>query len=573
MLRISTILLLLLLNITLSANVITWLGNKSEDWHDPLNWDSDTVPIAGDDVVIDGNATVNLINNAAIKTLVLSNGATLSLDDSAVLTLQADGLFSNRINILGGSNLVINKGEIIVESGHNMGINIEDGNLINLGIIVIQSAEQRAMSIGTDGQLENEGEITITNGRTYGIINLGILNNKSDGEITVSKGGALSGFQSGLHNSAIGTLTNFGSITIDSTGRLSLDNRGTLINNATISISNASVGLRNDHTLENNGSITLTQSNSINFINKDTLLNKGSFIINSSTTTAIDNEGPIINEGTMNIDAGNAVGIINSSTIENTLTSTLSVTSEIQAITNFGMITNRGILDCIAGTGSGVFNDSIFINLGGTVSMSSSGQGIINNPDDSVFHFGRLNLIGVKVGILNLGNFSATGSVEYYYPDTTTEFPISIAIDNRTDANLETRKLTIHNFAGTGIKNSGYHLSDGKVDIYDFKGITNMGIVNTGILTVTDDNILGIFNSPLINTVGIETSGNLTVDGILNLTQALTNSLIINGGTTTIAINGLLAINPLGQTSLIVNPGGQFEIIGQMRITDQFIEF
>jgi len=568
MLRIPTVLLLLLLSITLGANVITWEGDKSEDWHDPLNWDSNTVPIAGDDVVIDGNTTVNLVSNSTIKTLVLSNGAMLSLDDSAILTLQADGLFSNRIDILGGSNLVVIKGEIRVESGDIIAINIEDGNLTNSGNINIIEALQRGILIDTDGQLENEGEITITRAGINGLLNLGILNNQSDGKITLSKvdDGASTAFLSGLLNFTTGTLTNYGDITIDSTGRKSLDNKGTLTNNATIAISNASVGLSSDHKLENNGSITLTKSTSVNFINNDTLLNKGSFIINETTTTAIDNKGPIINEGSMNINAGSAVGIINNSSIITTSTSSLSVTSDIQAITNRGVFTNRGTLDCMAGTGSGVFNDSLFVNLGGTINISSSGQGIINNPDDSVAHIGTLNLIAVSIGILNQGMFDLTGMVDYNYPDTTTVYPISIGIDNRSGATLETGRLLIHNFSGTGINNSGILKIKGKLDIYDFRGLVNNGIRNSGVLTAIADNAISIINSPVINTTGIQSSGTISLDGSLYLTQGFTNAMIIDDGITTIGPLGFLGIRP---TSLTVNMPGELVILGQLLITDE----
>ncbi len=96
----------------------TWTGaGDGSDWHDPFNWSASAVPLAGEPVLIDGDASVLLTNStAALSAFTLTNATltmagwetaleadTVTVGDGGTITLLepfAEGAMSNRIWIV-----------------------------------------------------------------------------------------------------------------------------------------------------------------------------------------------------------------------------------------------------------------------------------------------------------------------------------------------------------------------------------------------------------------------------------------------------------------------------------------
>ena len=573
--RLITILTILSFSISImSAQVITWEGNQSNDWHEPLNWSTKEVPTASSEVIID-NGQVQVISNAVAKTILLDNTSTLDIDDNAVLTLVATTPFSNKIDINGNSTFIITKGKVQVESADITGVTINDGTLVNRGFIHCQEAAATGIIVAVAGILLNEDSITIENTGQNAITNSGTIENQNGASINLEKGGNMLSLVGGIINIGGSTMTNDGSLSIDSTQGISLLNRGQFENQGSISITNAATAIQNEDKLINDGAILLDKSSDIAFINQDTLENNNLLAINECIgTTSFQNQGVLINEDSISINAGISEGFANQKELINKAMGRMNIISTTQAISNNSIVTNQGLLRCNGGTGSGIFNDSLVTNLGGDIIISFSSQGIVNNSEDSIAHFGTLELIAVSTGISNRGNFNGSGQINYYYPDTATLSSNAIGILNEPGAHLTTRSLTIKSFSGRGIWNLGTYKSIGRVNIFDFKGDSgNIGVLNIGDMEIADDQLFSIFGEENIPTIGIISSGVLDIIGILNLTQGLTQSLDVNAGRTTITPNGLLVINPFGEESLKVDSGAIFEVLGQICITDEITGF
>jgi len=140
------------------AATITWDNGGGDDaWTTGTNWSGDTVPGAGDDVVIPGGNTVNLSTTTSINSLDCSgtfnlSGNTFTL--AATSQIQASGTFNMSGGILtGAGNLTVNgsmtwtggtmkgSGQTIIPSGKTLAISgsnnktLESRTLTNSGTV------------------------------------------------------------------------------------------------------------------------------------------------------------------------------------------------------------------------------------------------------------------------------------------------------------------------------------------------------------------------------------------------------------------------------------------------------
>ena len=89
---VSALLLLILLVSTASGAVVTWTGGAAtSSWANPANWDSDSTPAAGDDVVINSGVTLVTITSAPVEVNSITSQSPMLLDGT---TLQVHALSS-----------------------------------------------------------------------------------------------------------------------------------------------------------------------------------------------------------------------------------------------------------------------------------------------------------------------------------------------------------------------------------------------------------------------------------------------------------------------------------------------
>jgi hypothetical protein len=67
-----------------------WIGNRSNDWHDPENWSCEQVPNVTTDVLIEGGRKNNpvLSSNGDCRSIKLLSGANLQISSGVILTVR-----------------------------------------------------------------------------------------------------------------------------------------------------------------------------------------------------------------------------------------------------------------------------------------------------------------------------------------------------------------------------------------------------------------------------------------------------------------------------------------------------
>jgi len=237
----------------------------SGDWADPINWEGTNQPPstlpAGDEIIVTGNATLN-VNN-----VVISNGAKLTILASGSLTT----------NIVAGSPSFTNNGTF-----NNSGTFTANTNMTNGGRINNNAAAGFTVSNEATAEFTNNGAIT-----NNGIFNIGPGTFDNNSEFINANM---------LTNSGI--FTNTGSFTNNSGGSAtivdSFSNNGDLINNSTFVIADGGAISQSDEAATLKGSST--------FVFNDT--DNGEFNIEGGTITPGNSFGTMTIAGNLTLSSG-----------------------------------------------------------------------------------------------------------------------------------------------------------------------------------------------------------------------------------------------------------------------------
>ncbi|MHC5112270.1 MAG: hypothetical protein ACYTHJ_20630, partial [Planctomycetota bacterium] len=244
--------------------IVTWDGGGGNSlWSTAANWDTDTVPLATDEVhiIMAGAYTVTLNVDTTVAGLTLGS-------PSGTQTLFID----NRMLTINGNILVESGGKLQVENSTIDG----SGTLTNNGLMILTDAAILNMPVTNNGTLNvppsvpgsdaaindtlvNNGSVTVTAGSAGPPCRLdvdGDLDN--NGLITVT---SLSTFG---HTSAL-QVTN-GMLNNDSTGTIRSGSGGTGLRNVTAQIVNQGEIQANlaDLTITNSGSVFDSTNGTIN---------------------------------------------------------------------------------------------------------------------------------------------------------------------------------------------------------------------------------------------------------------------------------------------------------------------
>ena len=323
-----------------NAALITWTGGgAANDWNDPLNWDSGTVPTATDDVVIDGGmVTLSTVFTAA--SLEVVGGGDLVIAASGVLNLGGDdGVDTNgALDLSSPSGTIINDGTINITNAAEDGIDSRGAAFINNGTINITGFGNDGLSIedssaggstftnngiinvvfaggGDDGvqlddgsMLVNSGTINVSSSDCTGDVGIllddgSFLTNMATGVINVFDTVDEAIFIKEAHfdsdddpmNRLESVLNNFGSITTSNTGQCS---------------GSGNHGVEIGGTFNNNAGATYKDINSrgdgIRIEDAGTFTNAGTLVIQMDGTTSdgIENQNVFTSTGVLEIGCG-----------------------------------------------------------------------------------------------------------------------------------------------------------------------------------------------------------------------------------------------------------------------------
>jgi len=310
-----SIIITLLISHGITAQTITWLGTTDSEWHTPTNWMPTGIPTATDEVLINSSPNDPMITAKAVaRTINIGSDASLTVNDSLIIKDAASN-FEDPI--------------------YNHGINVNtDGLLTNTVNGVIHIDNTLGSGIVTNGIVENQNQIKISNTQEDGIVNSflftnldsieiggvgavigidGIFNFGDDSVFLNSPNGYLqvdNSQASGITNQQDASLNNEGKISIGTkvvNGTSAIMNviGGTINNFSEINILNSSEdGISNiDGTFNNYGSLSVGGDNAfigfdaINNINSSTFINHECAIISLFDRLNNASTIPFINDG------------------------------------------------------------------------------------------------------------------------------------------------------------------------------------------------------------------------------------------------------------------------------------
>ena len=205
-------------DVTLTAlnttNVSVWTGEgDGTTWEDTLNWSGGSLPVAADDVVIDGSGTISVSTSQTINSLDTNHhieiiGGTLSLGANSQFN---DGITIDDNGIVNGT-LSSTSAVTLDETSAWDNATINVASLINVGTLNIGGTAD------FDGTLDNNGTVNQT-----GSISIASSTINNNGTYNIAEGDIFQIGSSDFNNS--GTLeVTAGSVEIE----ISLNNTGTV---------------------------------------------------------------------------------------------------------------------------------------------------------------------------------------------------------------------------------------------------------------------------------------------------------------------------------------------------------
>ncbi|WP_299115400.1 T9SS type A sorting domain-containing protein [uncultured Winogradskyella sp.] len=496
--------ILMAIGFQLTAATVTWDGGgDGTNWTDPLNWDTDALPTAADDVDLNG-ATVVLSANATVQRVLVDGSGDLTVNTGVTLTISGF-------------------------AGNDEGLEIQtSANVINNGTIAISNilGGTSADGLYNKGTCTNNGTITIDGIGQHGLyVVAGLFTNASTGIITVTNTGQVNGDGDGVYvddansGTLFGNLTNEGMITVTiTTGDDGIYvNDNTTLNNTgmiTVSGTGGDNGMRVDDSgvFNNNTGGTLTINETIDdqlFLDNDGAVNNtGTINLNNSPDIALYNTdaGTFTNEvgGQLNISdaADHSIQIDANSnaspaTFSNsgTITITNGATDGLR-MQEAGIFTNNagGILSITGPTDDGIELDNpSILNNSGTINMTATDHGMdiegtFNNLTGGVYNATNCGDDGIRVvtgtvnndGAMNIDG-SGSEDIEVNLTGTFTNTANATFAPGSSPGDFE-----IRNVFDLGTSTTTFEIN-GLTPVTDFDQILNAnGTGITSTLTVTN---------------------------------------------------------------------------------------
>jgi hypothetical protein len=466
--------------------------------------------------------TIQGAGNIGDNRMTLVNSGTINANQSAGLTIAANGDATNTGTIeatagtLTLSGTIVNNtgGKISASSGNTL---LVSSSTINGGTVTLTGASTLQLSTGT----VQSG--TLANSATGTIEALSFTTNTLGGTISNPAGGVVKIDNSAVLNLEGGSYPKLGAVQLNSTG-----------NNTELVVFGANTTLAG-------GSVTM--SNAVQ-----------NFIFGSATTDTLTNKETI--QGAGNI-GGNRMTLVNSGTINANQSAGLTI--EVN-----GGVTNTGTIKATAGTLA--FNGTVVNNTGGTISASGGNALQVTN---STINGGTVTLTGTSTLQLSTGtvqsgtlNNSATGTIEALSFTTdrlggTVSNPVGgvVKIDNNAALNLGNGTYT--NAGSIQVNSTGNNTEL----VVDAGNVTLAGGGTVTLSNNTNNFILAQLPADILTNQGtIQGAGNIGNGGmgLVNSGTILANQstpLLIQTSSSGLTNNGALQV---GSGSTMHISGGPF---------------
>jgi hypothetical protein len=535
-----------------------------------------SVPVAGDNVFIQGTRTVTITADAACATITFANGASangtvtlnssVTLDVSGLITIpRAASGFSNTLAVGAGT---LNAGSIAFTNGG--GVSTRHRVTISTGTVVVSGNVTQTGSTGSAsfdftgaGLLRlggtmfsaTTGSLTASTGTVeYNAAGAQTVGNFTYNNLILSNTGAKTITGSTINGSLIirGTATATGTApTYGASAVLEYD--GSAAQSPSTTEFPASLGA--DLVISNTSGVTLPASKAVSgtvTINSGASLTIGAFDFSVTGTTTIDGTLTVNSAtGTKSFDnlIVNSGGTFNSSVNENyAMTGNLTVNGTFTAGTGTYTWSSSGVF---SGTAT---IPNVTVNGGGPVTLTNNGNLTVSAlaGGDSYVQgaTGVLNYSGATVGVANF-TASATGNIVNYNAAG------AQTIDNTTYSNLVLSGSGAKATAGPVTVNDKFSLQGTatvsntitySTAILEYKGSApqttsnnEFPIAGTGITQLIIDNADGVTlnNAKALSGILNLTNGDLNTNNSNLLTIAAGGS--ISGGSASSHVNGPLS--------------------------------
>jgi hypothetical protein len=514
----------------LCADIRTWTGALSTDWHTADNWNPACVPTSDNHVLIPDVANDPAISTTALaKSVIVNNGAVLTVSATGSLAIDGFTTYFGFTTALGNEGVIENSGAITIGANAgacNRGIHNRATFNNNTGGQVSVDNTDFTGIYNFSGAFTNAATITIGANAmvgTYGIWSEATFFNNPGGQISIDRSN-----YAGISNGTNSTFNNAAEITIGANagvGSYGIQNRATFNNNSGGQISvdrSTSTGIENiSGAITNVAEITIGANASVGahgIQNRATFNNNsgGQISVDKSIAVGIENiSGAFNNMAAITIGANTGVGsygIQNRATFNNNSGGQIRVDKSFKTgIENIsGAFNNAAAITIGANAGVrsyGIQNRAAFNNNpGGQISLDNLTYAGIENPLGGTFNNASAITIGANagVGLYGIQNLAAfnnnTGG--------------QIRVDRSTHAGIYNQSSIFTNEAVITIgANAGV----------GFYGIQNLASFNNspgGQVSVDRSNNSGIynldgtFNNAASITIGAETS--VGAEGIRN---------------------------------------------------------
>ncbi|MBK9337212.1 MAG: right-handed parallel beta-helix repeat-containing protein [Lewinellaceae bacterium] len=453
-----------------------WTGCTSTDWHTTTNWLDGSVPTTADDVNIPNVTNDPVISAAAVaKSVHVQTSGALTINAGASLTV--NGSFSDA----GATQALKN-----------------DGTLDNSGILIIGS--------------------TTPSGQN-GLVNTGVFNNNTGGEMTASRASTR-----GIFNS--GTFTNYAKITLGVGAGSDVGPTGVLNTAGTFSNSGCTALFR-------------VNTNAVITTSGGTFTNSGSIIENATGNSIIStNSGFVqnLNGGSFFIGSGNsslnAPGVVwTGCTSTDWYTASnwmLGVVPTSSSDVKIAKLANDPIID------AAVLAKTVHVLQGATLTINATKSltldGSFSQGSQAMLNNGTVN----NNGVITIGATTSSG-----YSGLSNYGPFAL-FNNNAGA-----EIVIDRATGSGLFNQRTFNNSGKITI----GASN----STGFRGLENQQN---FNN---NAGGEITIDNSTEFGLANFALTFNNSGKITIGAASVSV-GINGIRNTSFTNFNNNPGGEIKI-------------
>lgn len=510
--------LLMTSSVILSAATVTWDGGAgTPNWADAMNWDTDALPTASDDVDIT-DAVVTLGINATVQRVNVGGSGDFTVLDGFTLTITG---FSGDAGLeLGGSTMMTNNGTIDISN--ITGISDDNPNGIhsrnifnNNGVITIDNTSKHGLHM-FGGTFTNAAGASIAIANTGAPVSgsdyINMDNDSGDGSIaTFDNNGTVTvtmsmGNDDGLYVTDGCVFNNFNVVDVTASGT-TVDNGLRLNNGAAFNNkpgASLSIGSTPDDQLfldgsgsnfNNEGTVTLTGG-----------LDVGLYVTDASTFTNVTAASMVMVTGAVNhniqIDANNSTGkIVNNGTIE-----TSGGSQDGIRLQEGGALENNAIITVTSPAKDGI-------------NIQSTGGTVTNDGD------GTINLISTAEKGIEMNGGTITNNAD-------------IGIPNSGREGIEVNGGTITNNADINVSGSGregLELNNGTFDNVtpgesQFSNSQTKGLeVNDGTLNNTGMIIVSVPEDEGLHVLG--GMANNQSGGLIKIDDGLNKAVEVEGGT------------------------------------------